>query len=97
MAWLIWTEPDPEMIKAKGVWGIQRERMTERIWLMLFFFFSFSHFVRREGDAVVEEEGGGVDGEAEHRAARQVGVRGGSAEGQREGVSAQNSPYSYPY
>lgn len=41
MAWLIWTEPDPEMIKAKGVWGIQRERMTERIWLMLFFLFPF--------------------------------------------------------
>lgn len=47
MAWLIWTESDPEMIKAKGVWGIQREKPAERIWLMLFFFF---HFVGREGD-----------------------------------------------
>lgn len=65
MAWLIWTESDPEMIKAKGVWGIQRERMTERIWLMLF---SFSILLRREGD--------GRGGQAEHRAARQVGVWG---------------------
>ena len=47
MAWLIWTEPDPEMIKAKGAWGIQRERMTERIWLMLLFFFPFCEDGRR--------------------------------------------------
>lgn len=47
MAWLIWTEPDPEMIKAKGVWGIQRERMTERIWLMLFFFLFFFPFCEK--------------------------------------------------
>lgn len=56
--------------------------MTERIWLMLF---SFSHFARREGD--------GRGGQAEHRAARQVGV--GGVWGGWVGV--QNSPYSYPY
>lgn len=41
MAWLIWTESDPEMIKAKGAPGIQRERIAKGIWLMV----SFSIFL----------------------------------------------------
>lgn len=71
MAWLIWTEPDPEMIKAKGVWGIQRERTTtERIWLMLF---SFSILWEEK------ETREGWSGSA----ARQAGVRGESGGGHR--------------
>lgn len=64
MAWLIWTESDPEMIKAKGVWGIQREKPAERIWLMLFFLFPFCGARRRRE---------GWSGWT----ARQVSVRGG--------------------
>lgn len=83
MAWLIWTEPDPEMIKAKGVWGIQRERMTERIWLMLFFLFPIlweESEMGWEGVLSIERP----DGLVFERAQR------------REGVSLQNSPTHTP-
>lgn len=38
MARLVWSESDPEMIKGRGVLWYSKERMTERIWLMLFLF-----------------------------------------------------------